>query len=60
MNGEEHYRALFERYMNDANRYKAWLFDSWNVIRQQNKGLNRQSRKIKRLQKENAELRSKK
>jgi hypothetical protein len=33
-----------------ANFYQAQLFKSWNVIRAQNKGLQRQRRLIKRLQ----------
>lgn len=47
----EHYKALFDRYYNESCRYQALLFHSWRVIREQNKGLNRQARKIKRLQK---------
>lgn len=52
----EHYRALYERYEKQANWYQGLLYHSWRVIRQQNKGLNRQAKKIKRLQ---AELKTK-
>jgi hypothetical protein len=48
----EHYRGLYERFEHQANWYQGLLYHSWRVIRQQNKGLNRQARKIKRLQAE--------
>ena len=48
----DHYRELFERQLNESNRYQALLYHAWNVIRQQNKGLQRQRRLIKRLQQE--------
>ena len=44
-------RALFNAY-----QYQGWLFEAWTTIRQQNKGLNRQRRLIRRLQAEQSEL----
>jgi hypothetical protein len=54
----EHYRALFERELVDKNQCKAWLYDAWKALRQQQKGMNRMARKIKRLQRELAAARS--
>jgi len=45
----EHYRRLFERHLTESQKYQAMLYHAWQVIRQQQKGLNRQSKKIKRL-----------
>ena len=53
----EHYRILAERNLNDAHRYKAWLFDAWKSLRGQNKGLNRQARRVKALRAEIADAR---
>lgn len=38
------------RAINDAYRYQAMCFESWRALRQQQKGLNRQRRLIRRLQ----------
>lgn len=48
----EHYKWLFEKFSKESNTYQAQLFHSWTVIRQQNKGLQRQRRLIKRLQRD--------
>lgn len=45
----DHYKALFERQLNESNRYQALLYHAWNVIRAQQKGLQRQRRLINRL-----------
>jgi hypothetical protein len=47
---EEHYRALWQRADAEASRNKCLLFDAWKALRQQQKGMNRMARKIKRLQ----------
>lgn len=41
-----------------TNMYKARLFEAWKAARQQNKGMNRMARKIKRLQAELAALKA--
>lgn len=41
-----------ERLIANADRWKGYLFDAWTAARQQNKGMNRMARKIKRLQAE--------
>lgn len=46
-------RALFHAY-----QYQAWLYEAWRTIAQQNKGLNRQRRLIRRLQAELATARA--
>jgi len=46
----EHYRTLADRNLADSYRYQALLYHAWKVIVQQQKGLRRLSRKIKRLQ----------
>lgn len=48
----DHYRQLFERQLNESYRYQALLYHAWNVIRQQNKGLQRQRRLINRLRRQ--------
>lgn len=53
---DEHYKALFERELADKNQMKAWLFDAWKTRREQQKGMKRQRKLIRRLQAENAEL----
>lgn len=52
----DHYKALFERHMADATRYQALLFHSWKTLREQQKGLRRQAKKIKMLKQRIAEL----
>jgi hypothetical protein len=52
----EHYRALMEQHLNNANFYQGLLYHAWKCNRQQAKGLQRQSAKIKRLKKRIAEL----
>lgn len=54
----EHYKALFERAERDNNWHKGLLYDAWRTMRGQTKGLQRQRRLIRRLQAENAALRS--
>ena len=44
--------ALMERHLADSQRYQALLYHAWKTIRAQNKGLNRQARRVKRLQAE--------
>lgn len=46
----EHYKCLAERHHADSVRYQAMLFHSWAALRQQQKGLRRLSRRVKRLQ----------
>lgn len=50
--GRDHYRALFERHMVDSTRYQALLFHAWKALREHQKGMQHQARKIKRLRKE--------
>lgn len=52
----ERYKRLFEGAERDALTYKGYLFDSWKALRAQSKGLQRQRRLIRRLQRENAAL----
>jgi len=47
--GSSHYRELMERHRNDSHRYQALLYHAWKVIREQQKGLKHQQRKLKRL-----------
>lgn len=47
----EHYRILSDTHMRRSQFYQAQLYHAWRVIREQSKGLNRQARKIRRLQK---------
>ncbi len=47
-----------ERLIGHANRWKGYLFDAWTAARQQNKGMNRMARKIKRLETELAALKA--
>ena len=47
-----HYRELMDRHRNDSHRYQALLYHAWVVIREQQKGLKHQQRKIKRLRME--------
>jgi hypothetical protein len=47
---DSHYESLFERATHERDWYKGLLFDAWNTMRGQTKGLQRQHRKIKRLQ----------
>lgn len=49
----DHYLGLIDRWQREADSYKAKLFDAWQSLRMQQKGMNHQARKIKRL---NAEL----
>lgn len=44
-----HYKLLFDKQLHETQRYKADLYEAWRIIRQQQKGLNRQARKIKYL-----------
>jgi len=44
-----HYRELMERHRNDSHRYQALLYHAWKVIREQQRGLKHQQRKLKRL-----------
>lgn len=53
----DHYIALVDRWQREADSYKAKLFDAWKSLRMQQKGLNRQARKMKRLHRELAEAR---
>ena len=48
----KHYAALFERASHERDWYKGLLFDAWKTMRGQTKGLQRQRRLIKRLQRE--------
>ena len=52
----DHYKTLMERHLADSTNYQAQLFHAWRVIAQQNKGLKRLSRKIKRLQNQLVQL----
>jgi hypothetical protein len=45
------------RAINESNRYQALLFQAWQTMRGQTKGLQRQRRLINRLRKENTDLR---
>ena len=49
VNMEEHYKHLSERHLTDSTRYQALLFHAWHSLSQQQKGLRRQAKKIKRL-----------
>jgi hypothetical protein len=53
-----HYKALDERHYKEALHYRAVLFDAWQTMRGQTRGLQRQARKIKRLEKRIQELSS--
>lgn len=46
----EHYKVLYERHMAKADFYQAQLYHAWKSLAQQQKGLRRQAKKIKRLQ----------
>ena len=52
MSSEEHYKALFERHLADSQMYQAYLFHSWKTIRSQQKGLNRQARRVTKMRDE--------
>jgi hypothetical protein len=41
-----------ERHRNDSHRYQALLYHAWRVIREQQRGLKHQARKLKRLRME--------
>jgi hypothetical protein len=44
--------APLERAINESYRYQALLYQAWRALRAQTKGLQRQRRLIRRLQKE--------
>lgn len=48
----EHYEALFERHKADSTFYQALLYHAWKALREHQKGMQHQARKIKRLRKE--------
>lgn len=52
----EHYKSLYERHARDSNEYQAQLYHAYRSLAQQQKGLKRQARKIKRLQQRLNEL----
>jgi len=52
----DHYKSLFERHKEESTFYQARLFHAWRSLAQQQKGLRRQAKKIKRLQQRIAEL----
>lgn len=54
----EHYRALDERHHKEALFYQAQLYSAWKTMWGQTRGLQRQARKIKRLEKRIKELSS--
>ena len=45
-----HHKILHERHLADSTNYQAKLFHAWKSLAQQQKGLRRQAKKIKRLQ----------
>lgn len=45
----DHYLSMVEHWEREAAFYKRKLFDAWASLRQQQKGLSRQARKIRRL-----------
>lgn len=47
---EGHYKLLSERHLADSTLYQSQLFHAWRSLAQQQKGLKRLARKIKRLQ----------
>lgn len=54
----DHYLTLIDRWQREADSNKAKLFDAWQALRGQQKGLNRQARKIRRLQAQIAALKA--
>lgn len=48
----DHYLAMVEHWEREADFYKRKLFDAWTSLRQQQKGMSRQARKIVRLRRE--------
>ena len=52
---DEHYKHLFERHLAESTKYQALLFHAWRSLAQQQKGLRRQAKKIKRLREQLAE-----
>ena len=54
----EHYKALDERHHKEALFYQAQLYSAWKTMWGQTRGLQRQARKIKRLEKRINELSS--
>ena len=51
-----HYKSLYERAEAEQNYYKSQLFDAWKSLQQQQKGMRRMARRIKRLSNKCAEL----
>ncbi len=54
----EHYKALDERHHKETLFYQAQLYSAWKTMWGQTKGLQRQARKIKRLEARIKELSS--
>lgn len=52
----EYFRELMERHLRNSDFYQRQLLHAWKCNKQQTKGLQRQARKIKRLQNLLAEL----
>jgi hypothetical protein len=57
---EQHYKILFERASSEVDSNQAMLFNAWRTMAGQTRGLQRQSRLIKRLQRENGRLQQEK